>query len=68
MSQRIATVKADPAYIRSELAIRNLNTDILAALAGKDGRASINHYLSKGCVTTDVADVLRRLEIDLERP
>ncbi len=60
---RTYLIKVNPIALRSELAKRNINTDVLAALCGLSGRSKINHMLKAGGVTQDVADVLTRLDI-----
>ncbi len=56
-------IKVSPVALRSELAKRNINTDVLATLCGLSGRSKINHMLAKGGVTQEVSDVLHKLSI-----
>ncbi len=56
-------IKVSPVALRSELAKRNINTDVLASLCGLSGRSKINHMLKAGGVSQNVSDVLKRLDI-----
>ncbi len=60
---RTYLIKVNPIALRSELAKRNINTDVLASLCGLQGRSKINHMLKAGGVSQDVSDVLTRLDI-----
>ena len=65
MATRIGHYKVNPAYIRSELAKRNISSLLVAALAGYSDETTFNKQLRQGTVNQKVADVLAKLEIRL---
>jgi hypothetical protein len=60
---RTYLIKVNPIALRSELAKRKINSNIIASLAGLSGRARFTEQLNKGGISQEVADVLTRLNV-----
>ncbi len=56
-------IKVSVTALKSELAKRGINSNIIASLAGLSSRARFTEQLAKGGISQEVADVLTRLNV-----